>query len=147
MGILTAYFKKGIIMSKSAIYTANTNAQALAAGSIINLGSIIRRFGQNINLASNNIAVSGAGYYKVNADITITGTTAGTVSVNMLKDGTQVVGATSSVSVAVGDVVTIPLQALVREYGCCCDNNSNLTFVLSGTAETVSNITVTVEKI
>lgn len=134
-------------MSKSAIYTVNTNTQALAAGATVALGNVVRRYGQNITLNGNSINITGAGYYKVTADVTITGTTAGTVGISLLKDGVAVSGATSNVSVAVGDVATIPILALIREYGCCCDNNSNLTFVLITTAETVSNISVVVEKI
>lgn len=132
-------------MSKSAIYTANTNAQALAVGSVINLGSIIRRFGQNINLNNNNLTISGGGYYKVDCDITIAGTNAGTVTISLLKDGNVVTS--TSVVLAVGDIVTVPMQALVREYGCCCDNNSNLSFVLTGTSETINSISVIGEKI
>lgn len=134
-------------MSKSVIYTSNTNNQVLSIDSLINLGSIQRRYGQNITLQGNNIQISGAGYYDINAVVTITSTTAGTVGVSILKDNVALPGATSNVSVEVGDIVTIPVQALVREYGCCCDNSSNLTFELIGAAETVSNITVIVEKL
>lgn len=131
-------------MSKSAIYTVNTNAQALAVGSVIDPGSVIRRYGQNIRLEGDDIRVSGSGYYKVTADVTITGTTAGTVTVSLLKDGTAI--SNSSITVASGAVATIPILAIIREYGCCCDNTSTLSFVLSGTAETVSGINVIVEK-
>lgn len=128
-------------MSKSALYTVNTNSQALAVGNTIDLGQIIRRFGCNANLINNNtVRINGQGYFKVNAVITITGTTAGPVNINLLKDGSNVIS--SSESVTEGGIVTIPLQALVRECNC-----SNLTFELSGTAETVSSITVIVEKI
>ena len=133
-------------MSKSAIYTQNSTTQALAVGSTISLGSILRRFGANLNLSGNNsIVVCGGGYYSVNATITLVGTTAGTATVSLFKDGVEYV--TSSVSLAVGDVVTIPLTALIREFGCCCDNNSNLTFVLGGVAESISNISVVAERI
>lgn len=132
-------------MSNSLLYTLNTNTQALAIGSQIDLGSIVRRYGQNINLSGDSILVKGGGYYNVSADVTITGTTAGTTTVNLVKDGTVI--ASSPVTVAVGAVVTIPVQAVVREIGCCRDNTSNLTFVLTGTAETVNQISVVVEKI
>lgn len=132
-------------MAKSAIYTLNTNAQALAVGSVINLGSIIRRFGQNINLDNNTIHIAGAGYYKISSDITVTATANGTFNISMVKDGTVI--ATTTETVASGAVVTIPLQALIREYGCCCNNSSNITFIITGTAETVSAIDVIVEKL
>lgn len=132
---------------KSAIYTANTSVQTLAVGSEIDLGNIIRRFGSNVNLNGDAININGSGYYDVSASFTITGTNAGTVNIVLLKDGVAIPGAVASVVVAVGDVVTIPIKALVREFGCCYDNNSNLTFVLTGTAESITNASVVVERI
>lgn len=133
-------------MARSLIYTSNETVQALAVGSTIDLGNVVRRFGQNIKLNGNAINISGAGYYKVSANITFTGTTAGVATVTMLKDGVPYTGATRSESLAVGDLTVVPLDVVVREYGCCADNNSNLTFVLGGTAETISDITVVVTK-
>lgn len=132
-------------MASSAIYTTNNNAQVLAINNTINLGSVQRRYGKNISLNGNSIRICGAGYYNVSANVTITGTTAGTVGISLNKDGVTL--NTTNVSVAVDDVVTVPIQALVREYGCCCDNTSEISFVLTTTAETVSNINVIVEKL
>lgn len=132
-------------MSKSAIYTVNNSPQALAVGSVINLGSVIRRFGQNIMLDNNTIRLNGAGYYKILADLTVTATNAGTFNISMLKDGDVI--ATVSETVAAGVLVTFPIMAMVREYGCCCNDRSNITFVISGTAETVSGISVIGEKL
>jgi len=134
---------------KSAMYTANTTNQTLTAGSTVDLGSIIRRFGQNINLNGDDINVSGAGYYDINAEFVLTGTatSAATTTITLMKDGVGVQGATTSVSMAAGDVVTVGINALVREYGCCCDNNSNLSFLISGTGAIVNNASVVVEKV
>lgn len=132
-------------MAKSALYTVNNNAQALAVGSVIDLGSVVRRFGQNITLENNIIRVAGSGYYRVDAVVVVTATNAGTFNVSLLKDDTVV--ATVSETVAAGVLVTFPLQALIREYGCCCNDTSNLSFVITGTAETVSGINVIVEKL
>lgn len=134
-------------MSKSAMYTSNTTTQALAVGEPISLGSVIRRFGPNIKLNGESISVNGGGYYVVDASFTVTATTAGTVTITLLKDNVAVQGAVASASVAVGDVVTMSIDAIIREYGCCCDNNSVLTFVLGGTAESITNASVVVEKI
>lgn len=131
-------------MSKSIIYTDNETAQVTAVGSTIGLGNVIRRFGQNLRLNGNAINVCGAGYYKIDANITIEATTAGTATISLVKDG--VIYASRSVDLAVGNLVVVPLDVVIREYGCCCDNNSNLTFVLGGTAQTISQISVIVEK-
>lgn len=133
-------------MSKSAIYTVNSTDQILAAGSTIDLGSIIRRFGQNINLNGNNIVVSGAGYYNIDVQVTITGTTAGTATITLMKDNVAVQGANASYSLAVGDVTTIGINALIREYGCCCNNTSNLSLMISGIGATINNVAVVIEK-
>ena len=42
-------------MSKSALYTANTSTQNVAVNNVINLGSIIRRYGCNLDLSGSNI--------------------------------------------------------------------------------------------
>lgn len=131
-------------MSKSMIYTSNETVQALAVGATIGLGNVIRRFGQNIKLNGNAINVCGAGYYKISADVELTGTTEGTATITMLKD--NVVVATRRVSLTVGAIKNVPLQAVIREYGCCADNNSNITFVLGGVAESITEISVIVTK-
>lgn len=132
---------------KSALYTVNNGVQAVAEDGVINLGSVIRRFGNNINLLGNGIIVNGAGYYEVDANVTINATTAGTVTVSLYKDGVPVQGAVATVSVASGVYVTVPIHALIREFGCCVERNSTLTFVLGGEDETVENISVIVERI
>lgn len=134
-------------MSKSAIYTANTTEQALAIGASIDPGTIIRRYGPNINLVGNAININGAGYYSVNASFIILGTAAGTATISLVRDGVAIPGATASASLGVGDVATLSIDALVREFGCCCNNNSNLSFVLSGTPGTISNVAIVVERI
>ena len=131
-------------MSRSLIYTSNETVQALTVGATIGLGNVIRRFGQNIRLNGNAINISGAGYYKISADVELTGTTEGTATITMLKDGVAV--ATRRVSLTVGAIKNVPLQAVIREYGCCADNSSNITFVLGGVAESVSEVSVIVTK-
>lgn len=134
-------------MSKSAIYTSNTSTQALAVGSNVSLGTVIRRFGQNIRLDGDAIQITGGGYYVVDASFTITATYPGTVTISLLKDNVAVQGAIASASVVAGDVVTVSIDALIREFGCCCDNNATLTFVIGGVAESITNASVVVEKI
>lgn len=134
-------------MAKSAIYTTNTTSQAMAVGSAISPGTVIRRFGQNLTLVGDAINVNGAGYYSINASFILTATNAGTVSITLVKDGVAIPGAVASATLAVGDVATISINSLIREFGCCCDNNSNISFILSGTAETVSNVSIVAERI
>ena len=133
-------------MSKSLIQTANQSSQNVAVGSIISLGSVLRRFGCNLRLNGNAIEVRGEGYYTIDADVTLSPTAAGPVSVALYADGVPITGAiaTGSVSTA-GNPITLPIQTTIRE-GCCCDNATAITAVLTAGASTVSNIAVRVEK-
>ena len=135
-------------MSKSIIYTANNSAQNVAVNGTLNLGTVIRRYGCNLNLSGDAIQVAGTGYYDIDASITLAPTAAGNVTITVYKDGLLIPGATASETVAAAnDLVNLSIAAVVRENCGCCDGISNLTFVLTGTAASVTNIAVSVEKL
>ena len=133
-------------MSRSLIQTTNPSSQVVAAGSIINLGSVLRRFGCNCRLSGNAIEIEGEGYYEIDASITLAPTTAGNATVTALLDGVAISGATATESVSTANnSASLPICTTIRK-GCNCDGASSLTFVLTGTASTVSNISVRVKK-
>ena len=121
----------------------------MAVGGTLSLGSIIRRYGCDLNLNGNSITVNGcndAGYYDFKASVTAAPTAAGTVTVTLFRNGVAVPGATASAAVSTaGNPVALPIAALIREF--CCGDDSALTLVLSGAAATVSNVAVVVERI
>lgn len=131
---------------KSLIYTAMQTPTAVAVDGVIPLGTIVRRYGCNCNLNGNGIAINGAGYYDVDVSVEAAPTAAGTVTVQLLKDGVAVPGATASATAtAAADVVMLVFPATVR-LG-CCSTGSVLTLLLTGAAATVNNAAVRVEKI
>lgn len=133
-------------MARCAIYTTNTSAQALTAGSIVPVGSTTRRFGKSIRQDGNTITLLGEGYYHVNASATLIPSAAGTVTVTGQKDGVAVVGATASATVAaVSTATNLNIDFIVRNI-CGC-SSSILSFVLTGADATLSNLAVTVEKL
>lgn len=133
-------------MGKSLIQTVNQSTQTVAANSIIDLGSVIRRFGCNLRLNGNAVEVNGEGYYKVDCNVTAAPTAAGTVTVALYNNGVPLTGATASGSVSTaGNPITLPIQTTIRE-GCCCDGGSALTVVLVAGAGTVSNVALRVDK-
>lgn len=133
-------------MSKSLIQTVNQSSQTVAANSIIDLGSVIRRFGCNCRLNGNAIEVDGAGYYKIDCNVTLAPTAVGNVQVAIFKNGVQLTGATATGSVSTANnPVTLPIQTTIRE-GCNCEGGTALTVVLVAGASTVTNIAVRVEK-
>ena len=133
-------------MSKSVIYVANQSAQNVAVNGIINPGTIIRRFGPNLNLSGNAIQSCGSGYYELSSSITVAPTAIGNVTVTAFKDGVAIPGATATGSVSTANnPVNLNIECLIRE--CCCDSISSITFILTGTASSVTNIATTVEKL
>lgn len=131
---------------KSLIYTAMQTPTAVAVNGIIPLGTIVRRYGCNCNLNGNGIAINGQGYYDVDVSVEAVPDAAGTVTVQLLKDGVAVPGATAAATVAaVANTVTLAFPATVR-LG-CCSTGSVLTLLLTGAAFTVNNVAARVEKI
>lgn len=132
-------------MSKSAIYTTNIAAPAVAAGGIIPLGTTTRRYGCNVRQDGNTIVLCGQGYYLVNVSATLTTIAAGTVSLTAQKDGVAVIGATASQTATANGLTNLSLTAIVRN-ACGCDS-SLLSLLLGGVDATVNNLAVTVEKL
>ena len=131
---------------KSLIYTAMQTPTAVAVNGIIPLGTIVRRYGCNCNLNGNGIAINGQGYYDVDVSVEAVPDAAGTVTVQLLKDGVAVPGATAAATVAaVANTVTLAFPATVRRG--CCSTGSVLTLLLTGAASTVNNVAARVEKI
>lgn len=133
-------------MSKSGIYAVNTTlATAIADGATYAPNTIVRRYGQNIQMAGNGITLSGAGYYDVDAAVTVTATAVGNITARLLQDGNPVVGASSTATAtAIGDEVVLPLAALVR-LNCNCQD-SVLTIQVSDQATTSYNLAIKVVK-
>ena len=135
-------------MSKSTIYVANTSTQTATPNSTIELGSIIRRFGPNLDLSGNNIQINGCGYYDVDASFTIAPTAEGEVTVTAFRNNVAIPGATATeTAAAAGDSLNLSLSAVIREGCNCCDGVSNLNFVLTGTQSSITNVAVVVEKL
>lgn len=77
---------------KSALYAAMQTPTAVAVDGVIPLGSLIRRYGCDVALNGNAVNITGAGYYDVDASVTVTPAAAGTVTVTLYKDGVAVLG-------------------------------------------------------
>lgn len=143
-------------MSAGYLYAANTASQALAVGDTINMGSPVRRFGCVKNTSVPYATVNGTTttlsscghcptYFDIEAAFVVTPTVDGTVTITALQDGVAIPGAVAAATVAAADTtVTLPLTFGVRlNTG---TTSSNITYVLSGAASTVSNTAETVSK-
>lgn len=130
---------------KSALYAAMQTPTAVAVDGAIPLGSLIRRYGCDVALNGNAVNITGAGYYDVDASVTVTPIAAGTVTITLYKDGVAVPGATASETAAANGTVDLSIPALVRQV--CCAAGSALTLVLTGAAATVNNVALRVQRI
>lgn len=133
-------------MSKSAIYTALTVPTEVESGSVVPLGATIRRFGNCNTQDGNIIKLCGCGYWAIQAVATIEATSASPVSIAIQKDGVDVLGAKSSITVAgTSDQTVLPVIAIVRNK---CECGSAISFVITADKPvTVDNLAVTVEKL
>ena len=118
---------------------------AVAVDGVIPLGSLIRRYGCDVTLNGNAVNITGAGYYDVDASVTVSPAAAGTVTITLYKDGVAVPGATASETAAANGTVDLNIPALVRQV--CCAAGSALTLVLTGAAATVNNVALRVQRI
>ena len=96
-------------------------------------------------ISGNTVNITGAGYYDVDASVTVAIAAAGTVTATLFKDGVAVPGATASASGAAGAPVVLAFPALVRQA--CCASGAALTLVLTGAAATVNNVAMRVQRI
>lgn len=130
---------------KSALYTAMQTPTAIPVDGIFPLGSIIRRYGCDANLNGNAVNITNAGYYDVDASVTVAPTAAGTVIVTLVKDGVPIPGATASAAAAAGAPTVLSFPALVRQP--CCASGAALSLRLTGAEATVSNVALRVQRI
>lgn len=135
---------------KSVLYAAMQTPSAVAVGGVIPLGSLIRRYGCDLSLNGNAVNITGgnqsAGYYDVDASLTVAPAAVGTVTVTLFKDGVAVPGATASATAAAADdALDLNITALVRQV--CCAAGSALTLVLTGAAASVDNVALRVQRI
>lgn len=130
---------------KSALYAAMQTPTAVAVDGVIPLGSLIRRYGCDVALNGNAVNITGAGYYDVDASVTVSPAAAGTVTVTLYKDGVAVPGATASETAAANGTVDLSIPALVRQV--CCAAGSALTLMLTGVAATVNNVALRVQRV
>jgi hypothetical protein len=135
-------------MSRAAIYTVNESSQTVAEDGVINLGTIVRKFGCNLNLAGTGIQIMGPGYYRFDSSITLAPDAAGNITVTAYLDNMPVQGAVATAeATAAGDILNLDLDFIIRQSCPCCEGLSNLVFKVSENAADVSNIAIVGEKL
>lgn len=131
----------------SAIYTVNNTKQTIGSAGQIPFGSIVRRFGKNVQkLDGGSIVLCGSGYYDVEIQANLAPTVAGDISIQLYQDGVPVPGAVVIGTVAnANDYVSLGISCLVRNCAQNC-NSSVLTLVTDAEA-VVENLATVVKKV
>ena len=133
-------------MSRALLQTVNPAVQAVAENGIIAPGTVVRRYGCNIQLSGNGQEISGEGYYRLDGTVTVEPTAIGNVSVSLLENGVQIPGGIASGYASAADVpVTLPLVCTVRKQ-CGCAGASSITCVLTEGAGNVTNYSLRIAK-
>lgn len=135
----------------SALYTANTSEQELAANAQIPFGSIVRRFGRFCNVLGSDVVIGdcnskeGNGYYNVDCSVTLEPTAIGNVSAQLYVNGQPYPGAMATeYSATAGNPVNLSFPTTVRLFGCC--NLATLQVRLGEEGATVTNMAFRVVK-
>ena len=140
--------KEEIMTCKSAIYTTNNTGTTITVTDDIPVqvpyGSIIRRYGQGVQLNGGSIQCCGSGYFDVDQRLIVTPAAAGPITVQLYQDGRPVEGASITLDGVLNTPLVLPIKALVRNCGCDC--NSVLTTTINGSC-VINNFPVVVEKL
>lgn len=138
-------------MSKAYAYIANATQQTLAGGGSVDLGNAIHGFGltccqKTIDVTGNNVTLRDGGYYDINVAATVTGSAAGTVTLQAYQDGAPITGATVAVNIAAANESASASLAFGVKVAHCA--SSTITIVATTTAGDViiGNVAMTVSK-
>lgn len=126
-------------------------SQAVATDSTLNFDTTQILTGCTVNHADGTptFTLTKPGYYYVSFNGTITGTTAGTVTVELLNGADAVPAALASTTIAVDDVATLNFSTIIRVLPSCpaIDNTTKLSVVNTGVATTFTNTNINITKL
>lgn len=130
---------------KSLLYTVLSTDTPVAAGGIVPLGTITRRYGTAIRVDGSTITLTEPGYYYISVNDTVRPGAATPLSLTVLENGAPLAGAVTTVTpAAIGDDTPMQISGAVSRVYChCC---KNLTVTLSA-AGNVTNAAIVVVKV
>ena len=136
-------------MAKAMIYTVNNSLADITDGSVIPLGTIIRRYGQSIRQDGNSITVCDRpgcqGYYDIDVVATLEVAAAADYKVILEKDGTPVIGGVAEINpTPAGAILPFPIHIPVKN---ACGGTAGLSLRLVGGDAKAINVTTVVEKL
>lgn len=132
-------------MRTNLTFMTTTTDQAILANGIIPLTTIQRKYGCATIPTSDGILLTRPGYYKINASVTFTAPVAGVASIQLQKNGADVIGITASTTVttATTEVRTLNINGIVKVD--CSGSLTTLNIINTGVAITLDNAAFEVE--
>lgn len=94
----------------------NTTAATLTAGGTIPAGSVKVRTNNDAVMGDGNIEIQKAGTFEILGNFTFTATAAGAVTIQMQAAGTDVPGASATITATEGQTVPLTTQATVQTH-------------------------------
>lgn len=126
-------------------------SQAVAADGTLNFDTTRILTGCTVKHADGTptFTLTKPGYYYVSFDGVISGTTAGTVTVELLNGADAVPAALASTTIAADDVATLNFTTIVRVLPSCpsIDNTTKLSVANTGVATTFTNANINITKL
>jgi hypothetical protein len=126
-------------------------SQAVAADGTLNFDTTRVLTGCTVKHADGTptFTLTKPGYYYVSFDGVIAGTTAGTVTVELLNGADAVPAALASTTVAADDVATLNFTTIVRVLPSCpsIDNTTKLSVANTGVATTFTSANINITKL
>lgn len=132
-------------MKNSLIYLITTTTNAVAANGIVPLQTIARRRGNVVEQSGNSIILNRPGYYKINGSVTFSAPAAGTMTIKVQKNGTDIPGLTASTTITTAntEVRTLNINGVIRVV--CGESAASITLINSGLAISETNVSLDVE--
>lgn len=133
------------------ISSYSITSQAVAADGTLNFDTTRVLTGCTVKHADGTptFTLTKPGYYFITFDGVISGTTAGTVTVELLNGTDAVPAALASTTVAADDVATLNFTAIVRVLPSCpsIDNTTKLSVANTGVATTFTTANINITKL
>lgn len=129
---------------KEFIYAVNsTVGTAIIEDGVYSPNNIVRRYGCAMSIQDGGIAIEESGYYDVKVIANVTATEASNVTVSIYQNNVLIDSKTVTAK-AVGDQLTIPLEAIVK-VRCAC-MGSRITVVIGGQPTTSYSLSEVITK-
>lgn len=124
----------------------NTTATTLTAGATIPTGSAKARTNSDAVVSDGNIEIQKAGTFEVLGNFTFTATAAGGVTIQMQAGGTDVPGASATITATEGQTVPLTTQAVVQTRQSTPGAQVPITWTISA-AGTLVSATASVKRV